>query len=61
MTNLERLKLEIQQSGFSDPELSIFLKESNLSPTDTFNTSSNDSKRNNGTFHLGFYHVKVTL
>ncbi|GIP52212.1 hypothetical protein [Paenibacillus vini] len=45
MNNLERLKLEIQQSGFTDSELSIFLEESNLSPTVTYDTSSNESKR----------------
>lgn len=45
MTNLERLKLEIQQSGFTDEELSIFLEESSLSPSDTYGTSSNDSKK----------------
>lgn len=45
MNNLERLKLEIQQSGFTDQELSIFLEESGLSPNDTYNTSSNESKR----------------
>lgn len=32
MTNLQRLQLEIQQSGFTDDELSIFLEESLLSP-----------------------------
>lgn len=44
MINLERIKLEIQQSGFTDTELSIFLEESGLSPSDIYNTSSNDSK-----------------
>lgn len=45
MNNLERLKLEIQQSGFTDHELSIFLEESGLSPTDTYDTSSVPSKK----------------
>lgn len=45
MNNLERLKLEIQQSGFTDQELSIFLEESGLSPNDIYDTSSVTSKK----------------
>lgn len=45
MTNIERLKLEIQDSGFTDIELSIFLEENSLSPLETYNPSSNQSKR----------------
>jgi hypothetical protein len=45
MTNLQRLQLEIQQSGFTDDELSIFLEENSLSPNDEYNPSSNQSKR----------------
>lgn len=45
MTNLDRLKLEIQDSGFTDIELSIFLAENSLSPNDEYNPSSNQSKR----------------
>ncbi|GGF86389.1 hypothetical protein [Paenibacillus aceti] len=45
MTNLDRLKLEIQQSGFTDDELSIFLEESSLSPTEEYNPAFNNSKR----------------
>lgn len=45
MINLERLKLEIQQSGFTDDELSILLLENLLDPLESYNPSSNQSKR----------------
>ena len=45
MTNLERLKLEISQSGYTDEELSIFLEESLLSPSDEYIPASNENKK----------------
>ncbi|MBA9088038.1 hypothetical protein FHR92_004532 [Fontibacillus solani] len=45
MTNLERLQIEIQQSGFTDVELSVFLEESSLSPSEDYNPSSNENKK----------------
>lgn len=44
ITNLERLKLGIQKSGFTDDELSIFLQEPLISPIEIYNPVSNNSK-----------------
>ncbi|MNW31434.1 hypothetical protein D3C74_83490 [compost metagenome] len=45
MTNLERLKIAIQESGFTDEELFIFLEESSLSPSEEYIPSSNENKK----------------
>lgn len=45
MTNLQRLKIEVQQSGFTDDELSIFLEESLLFPSAEYNPASNENKK----------------
>lgn len=45
MTNLERLKLEVEGIDFPDEKLSIYLQENDLQPLEEYNPASNNSKR----------------
>lgn len=45
MTNLERLKLEVEGIDFPDEKLSIYLQESDLQPQEEYNPASNSNKR----------------
>lgn len=46
MNNLQRLQLEIKDINLTQAELSIYLQENSLAPTDEYNPESNTSKRN---------------
>jgi RNase H-fold protein (predicted Holliday junction resolvase) len=47
MTNLQRLKLEINLNGaYTDEQLTVFLLENDLTDTDGYNPSSNTNKKN---------------
>lgn len=46
MNNLERLKLEIKDINLTEPELSIYLQENSLTPTEEYNPELNTNKRN---------------
>lgn len=46
MTNLERLKLEIEGISYTDDQLSIFLQENGLDPTAEYNSTSATNKKN---------------
>ena len=45
MTNLERLKLEVEGIEFEDEKLFIYLQENGLQPLEEYNPASNSSKR----------------
>ena len=45
MTNLERLKLEVEGIDFPDDKLSIYLQENGLQVEEEYNPASNSSKR----------------
>lgn len=45
MTNLERLKLEVEGIEFEDYKLIVYLQENDLQPLEEYNPSSNSSKR----------------
>lgn len=46
MTNIDRLKMEVQESGFTDEQLTIYLEENYLNPNDDYSPTSNISKKN---------------
>lgn len=46
MTNLERLKMEIDGINYTDDMLSVYLKENELNATDTYNPESKTNKKN---------------
>lgn len=47
MTNLQRLKLEINLNGaYTDDQLTVFLQENGLTATEEYNPSSNTNKKN---------------
>lgn len=45
MNNMQRLQMEIKGITFTDDELSIYLAESGLNPTDSYVPTSNINKR----------------
>lgn len=45
MTNLERLKLEVEGIDFPDEKLAIYLQENDLQPQEEYNPASNSSRR----------------
>ena len=46
MTNLERLKMEIEGINFTDDKLIIYLEENDLKATDNYDPSSKTNKKN---------------
>jgi len=46
MTNLERLKMEIEGIAFDDNKLNVYLQENELNATDNYDPSSKTNKKN---------------
>ncbi|MFC0906233.1 hypothetical protein ACFHWD_16265 [Clostridium sp. MT-14] len=46
MTNLDRLKMEIEGIALEDDKLSVYLEENNLTATEEYTPTSNINKKN---------------